>query len=318
MADVLCLGNIVVDVIAKPLDRLPPPGQLLLLDALETHVGGNGPNCALALARLGERAAVCGRVGEDLYGRYLLSELARAEVETGPVVRDGEQPTGVTLVAVDRSGERSFLYHPGANAAFRTGDVAFRDLEGLRWLHAGSFFVLPALEGGELAHLLRSARARGVRTTLDVCWDESGAWMERLAPCLPEVDFFLPSEGEAAALSGTDSIPEMARRFHAAGARGVIIKCAARGCFASVDSEQGWEPAFQVPLVDATGAGDCFIAGFLCGQLQGWPLGRCLRLANACGALAVSGVGATRGMLPRAEVEAWMARHAQYPAEGGC
>jgi sugar/nucleoside kinase (ribokinase family) len=172
------------------------------------------------------------------------------------------------------------------------------------------------LDGESLAGLLRAARSQGVRTTLDVCWDESGAWMERLAPCLPEVDFFLPSQAEAAALAGSEAVPEMAARFHARGARGVIIKCAGRGCFASVDGEQGWEPAFRVPVADATGAGDCFVAGFLTGQLQGWPLGRCLRFANACGALAVSGVGATSGTLPLLEVEAWMDQHSQYSAEG--
>src|SRR5438132_6527528 len=110
------LGNFVVDIIGKPIDRLPERGRLLLIDTLETHVGGNGPNTAGALGKLGARVAVAGRVGEDLYGRFLLERLEGWGVETWPVVRDPEAATGVTLVAVDRSGERSFIHHFGANA----------------------------------------------------------------------------------------------------------------------------------------------------------------------------------------------------------
>src|SRR6059058_5011736 len=111
MPRVLCLGNFVVDVIGKPLDRLPFPGGLLLLDTLETHLGGNAPNCALALARLGIETAVAGRVGEDLYGQFLVGELARSGVDSRPVARDPGRPTGLTLVAVTPEGERSFLHH---------------------------------------------------------------------------------------------------------------------------------------------------------------------------------------------------------------
>src|SRR5438874_13116872 len=100
MPRVLCLGNFVVDVIGKPLDCLPSPGGLLLLDTLETHVGGNAPNCALALARLGMEVAVAGRVGEDLYGRFLIDALENAGVDHRAVGRDPERPTGLTIVAV--------------------------------------------------------------------------------------------------------------------------------------------------------------------------------------------------------------------------
>src|SRR5438067_438734 len=123
MPDILCLGNFVVDIIGKPLDRLPPPGSLLLLDTLETHPGGNAPNCALALAHLGANTAVAGRVGNDLYGGFLLDELARGSVDTRWVRRDPERPTGLTLVAVGADGERSFLHHFGANEGFNPADI---------------------------------------------------------------------------------------------------------------------------------------------------------------------------------------------------
>ncbi|MBM3947282.1 MAG: carbohydrate kinase family protein, partial [SAR202 cluster bacterium] len=120
---VVVFGNFVADVIAKPLERLPERGQLLILDTIQTHVGGNAPNTAGALGKLGESVSVGGRVGLDPYGDFLLAQLAGWGVETGPVLRDPEAATGVTLVAVDRTGERSFLHHFGANAAVTAADL---------------------------------------------------------------------------------------------------------------------------------------------------------------------------------------------------
>src|SRR6184192_77876 len=96
------LGNFVVDIIGKPIDRLPERGRLLLIDTLETHVGGNGPNTAGALGKLGAPVAVLGRVGADLYGDFLVKRLEAWGVDTAGVVRDADAATGVTLVAVDR------------------------------------------------------------------------------------------------------------------------------------------------------------------------------------------------------------------------
>lgn len=303
MAELLCLGNFVVDVIGKPVDRLPPPGQLLMLDRLETHLGGNGPNCALAAARLGIDVAVAGRVGDDLYGRFLTESLAKGGVETQLVRATPGTPTGLTIVAVDSRGERSFMHHYGANACFRAEDVDLDAVPGARWLHAGSHFVLPALDGKPLAGLLRGARERGMATSLDVCWDRSGAWLETLARVLPEADWFLPNETEARAMTGREDVPDMAAELRNRGARNVVITCGERGCYVSSPQEEDWIRPFRTEVVDATGAGDCFIAGFLAGQLRGWELRRCLFFGNACGALAVRAVGATRGMRSMEDVE---------------
>lgn len=304
---ILCLGNFVADVIGKPVERLPEPGTLLPLDTLAVHVGGGGPNCALALARLGVPVAVAGRIGRDLFGRFLREELAAAGVETGPVVVDGDARTGVTLVCVDTAGERSFLHLSGANARFVAEDLDLDELPGVTHLHAASHFVLPAMDGAPLAGLLRAARERGIITSLDTSWDQSGQWMATLAPCLPETDLFMPSETEAEPLSGEAEPERMAAAFHDRGAQAVVIKCGARGCFASANGERFWEPSFQVPVVDTTGAGDCWAAGFLTGHREGWPLRRCLRFANACGALSVGAVGAATAMRPMDEIERWMA-----------
>lgn len=308
MDEILVLGNFVVDIIGKPIDRLPDRGTLLMIDTLETHAGGNGPNTAGALGKLGAAAAAAGRVGDDLYGAFLLDRLRSWGVETAGVVLDSERATGVTLVAVDGSGERSFIHHFGANAAFGPGDLRWDLNPHARHLHLASFFVLPGLDGAPAASVLAEARRRGLTTSLDTCWDRTGGWLNTLRPCLPHVDVLAPSEEEAARLTGRRDAVEMAVVLHDAGSRTVIIKRGDRGCVYSGEEGMLTLPAFSVESRDATGAGDCFIAGYLYARSQSWDLERGLRFANACGARSVQAVGAVTGMAPADEIEEWSAR----------
>ena len=312
MAEIIVVGNFVVDLIGKPLDRLPERGRLLILDTLETHSGGNGPNTAGALGRLGGDVAVVGRVGEDLYGRFLLERLNGWGVDTRLVYRDPEAATGLTLVAVDPAGERSFLHHFGANARLIPANLEWDQLAGARHLHLAAFFVLPGLDTPDpetrippAAALLAEAKRRGLTTSLDVCWDRTGRWMETLGPCLPYVDWMLPSEDEARALTGKETPAQMAASLRKAGCGAVIIKLGESGCYYQGPDGERLAPAYRVEVRDTTGAGDCFIAGFLLAQGRGWDLERSLRFGNACGARAVSAVGAVTGLAPLPVVEKW-------------
>jgi len=305
MAEIVVLGNFVVDIIGKPIDRLPERGRLALIDTLETHVGGNGPNTSGALGRLGADVAVVGRVGTDLYGRFLTEQLTGWGVDTSPVVQDAAAVTGLTLVAVDSSGERSFIHHLGANAGFSPTDIDWNRLGGTRHLHLASYFILPQLLGTAAADLLAEARRRGMTTSLDVCWDRSGQWMEQLRPCLPHLDYLMPSEEEAQQLTGRTEPTEVVAALRDAGARTVVLKLGERGCHYAGDEGVLRLPALSVPVRETTGAGDCFIAGFLFGKLRGWELERTLRFANACGARAVTAVGGVTGMASAVEIETW-------------
>lgn len=304
MPDIAVLGNFVVDLIGKPIDRLPERGRLAIIDTFETHAGGNGPNTAGALGKLGAEVAVIGRVGDDLYGRFLLEKLEGWGVHTETVSRDPDATTGVTLVPVDSSGERSFIHQYGANGVFGPEHVPWDRLTGARHFHFGGFFVLPRFNGAAAAEVLSEARRRGMSTSLDVCWDRDGRWMENLRPCLRYVDYCMPSEEEARQLTGETEPERMAAALLEAGARAAVIKLGDRGCLYA--DREGWPvPAFQVDARDTTGAGDCFIGGFLYGLLQGWEIDRRLRFANACGARSVQAVGGVTGLAPAAEIAAW-------------
>ncbi len=305
MSQIVVVGNFVVDIIGKPVDRLPQRGELELLETLETHVGGNGPNTAGALARLGASVAAIGRVGDDLYGRFLMEQMQQWGVETGGVVRDPESVTGVTFVAVDSTGERSFMHHLGANARLQASDVRWELLPAAKHLHLTAYFVLPALDGEPAAALLALAKARGVTTSLDVCWDRTGRWMETLRPCIPFTDVLMPSEEEGARLTGERDPARIAAALRSAGAKSVVLKLGERGCYYSGPEGEIAVPAFSVAVRETTGAGDCFIAGFLHARSRSWDIRRSLWFGNACGARSVQAVGGVTGMAPAAEIEAW-------------
>lgn len=301
----IVIGNFVVDIIGRPWERLPAPGELLVLETLETHLGGNGPNTAAALALLGEDVVCIGRVGRDLYGDFLLGELRGRRVRTEHVVVDRESPTGVTLVAVSASGERSFVHRSGANERLTQADVPDELLLPGSHLHLGAFFILPGVDAAGAATLFHRARSRGVTTSLDTCWDRERGGLSAIEPVLPLCDWFFPNEPEAAGIASTSRPEEAARFLLDRGCRNVVIKLGPAGCLYAGELGTARVPAFRTAVVDTTGAGDCFVAGFLSARRAGWDLDRSLRLANACGALNVGSVGAVREMAPRDEVEQW-------------
>jgi sugar/nucleoside kinase (ribokinase family) len=121
--------------------------------------------------------------------------------------------------------------------------------------------------------------------------------MQLLEPCLPEIDYFIPSLPEAQAITGLEEPHQVARALLDRGVGTVGLKMGAEGCLVLTgEGEELRLPAFEVEVIDATGAGDAFAAGFIAGVWQGWPLEKTARFANAVGALCVTGMGANGGV----------------------
>jgi sugar/nucleoside kinase (ribokinase family) len=291
--DVVCLGILVADVVARPVGELPR-AALALLDEVSLHGGGCALNTATGLKRLGLEAAVAGMVGDDAFGDFLLQLLDERRIERAAVVRS-RVPTSATVVLVDGDGEQVFLHTLGASAALRVEDLDREALLAGRALHVAGALVMPSLDGEPAASLLAEARSRGLLTSLDTAFDATGRW-RRVEPCLPRLDLFLASQAEARAISGEEGIGAAAAWFRERGAREVAIKLGAEGAYLAGPDFEGHVPGYRVAAVDGTGAGDAFAAGLLYGRLAGWPLERSARLANAAGALATTAAGATEGL----------------------
>jgi sugar/nucleoside kinase (ribokinase family) len=200
------------------------------------------------------------------------------------------------MVLVHSDGERSFLHHIGANGTFGLEDVDIDRIAACDHLHVAGALVMPRIDGPASAEILTEAKSAGLSTSLDTAWDATGRWLKTLEPCLPHIDFFMPSLEEARELSGLAEPGAILEFFLERGCANVILKMGERGSMAGSGSQIIVAPAIPTPSVDATGAGDCFAAGFIRGLVDGWDLPSCLRLGNALGAACVRSVGATAGV----------------------
>lgn len=301
MPEVACLGILVADVIARPIRILPDRGKLVQVEAITLSLGGCASNTGTGLARMGVSTAVIGKVGRDSFGDYIEQTLRQEGIDTRGVIRDETVHTSATMVLVEPDGERRFIHYVGANAALREEDIPRDVVAEAKILHIGGALLLPGLDGEPMARLLAWAQAQGLVTSLDTVWDAQGRWLDVLQPCFPYVDYFLPSIAEAQEITGYTEPREIAHFLLSRGVRVVGLKMGEKGCYVCTEAEEWYLPAYPVAAVDATGAGDAYVAGFLAGILQGWDLKRTAQLANAAGACCVTSLGATTGMRSLAE-----------------
>jgi sugar/nucleoside kinase (ribokinase family) len=293
--DVLCAGIVVADAIASPVDHTPEPGVVNLVDSVQLATGGCALSTATALARLGVRTALCGRVGRDLLGRVLVEEAKSRGLDTESLSQ-ADELTSASLVLDRSDGERTFLHNPGASGALTGADVeqAVARL-GPRILHIGGALVMPALDGKPLADALASAREHGVTTSLDPVHDATGRW-DRLHAALPNLDVICPNLTEARGITRHETPRDCAAWLRARGVGKVAITLGRDGAYAVDDATAEYVPPFGVEAKDETGAGDAFAAGLLYGLLRDWPLRRAVRLGNAVGALSTTAVGASTAL----------------------
>ena len=295
--DVLSLGIYVVDVLGRPIDEFPEKGKLVLFDELEIHTGGCANNTAIALTRLGLSAGAMGKVGTDAFGDLILQKLRDNGVDTAGMQQDPGSSTSFTFVAVASDGERTFYHYIGANGELCEADLDWEVIKSAKILHIAGALVMPRFDGAPMANVLQKAKTFGITTSLDTAYDATGKWMETLEPCLPYVDMFMPSIVEAQHLTGLSDAREIAqflRRNY--GIHTIAIKMGEDGSYVSTPEREHFASAYPVTAVDATGAGDAYVAGFLAGTLMGWDLKATAELASATGAACVTAIGTTAGI----------------------
>ena len=294
---VVCLGILVADVVGRPMKDFPAPGRLVLVDEMGLYTGGCAANTASDLVRMGISVEVIGKIGQDSFGDFLIRELEQRGVGTRGIKWDARVGSSATMVMVDPDGERRFVHYIGANATLSSADIDSTIIKSASLFHLGGALVLPGIDGQPSVELLRQARQGGAITFLDTVWDTTGRWLDILGPYLPYTDYFLPSLPEAQAMTGCLEPLEAARALLKYGVEVVGLKMGAAGCLVAPRYGDAIQlPAFQVDAVDATGAGDAFVAGFMAGIWHEWSLEKTARFANAVGALCVTGVGASGGI----------------------
>jgi sugar/nucleoside kinase (ribokinase family) len=304
--DVLCAGIIVADHVCAPIAGIPAAGGLAMTDRIELTIGGCASNVAVDLARLGLRACVAGRVGDDVLGRHVAAALAAEGVATDQIMFSTTAQTATTMVVNVRGEDRRFIHAAGANAEFSGEEVTPEAIRGSRALYVGGFGLNAGLSGERVSRLFRIAREAGVLTVLDVvcALDRIDRMLE---PVLPLTDLFLPNRDESEIITGLTSPVEQARRFRDQGVGCTVVTCGSQGVVLADESRTVRTSVYEVQQVDATGGGDAFVAGFLYGRLHGRSTDDCLKRGSALGASCVQAPGATTGVFHARDLEAFVA-----------
>jgi len=291
-----CLGIAVMDALSGPLEAYPQPGRVpqVVTETARFLPGGGAVNTACALARMGLPAAVFSRVGNDAMGRLLRDEIAAAGADvSGLLLADGDA-TPFTFVGVHPGGERTFIHTPGANLRFSPADLDLDRLFDADFFLWQDLWVLPGLDP-QAPSLLSEARRRGCATLLDECWG-LGPRRDLWESALPFCDIALPSASDLSAIYPGETPDGMADRILEAGAGSVCLKLGAAGCLIATASRRARLPALPARVVDVTGAGDCWDAGFLAGLMTGEEIEQAARLGAACAAFCIESMGATAGV----------------------
>jgi sugar/nucleoside kinase (ribokinase family) len=299
--DAVVFGNVTLDILCYPVDDVPRYESIRFEQAF-IGPGGCGSNVAIGLCALGVPTALVAHIAVCDAAALVERYWEQVGLDQRFVRRVPGAQMAVSVGLVDGAAQPRFIHTPGANAGLTVDDldVAAIASGGARALHVGGFFVLPGVLDGRLAERLAAARERGLLTSLDVVRCPAMNEPASLWPCLPHLDVFLCNAPEAQRISGESDLPAAARALRARGARAVIVKLGAEGCWLDASHAAGGEtrrriPAPVVQVVDTTGAGDAFAAGLVAALLDGQELEKACQAANQAGARTVGKLGAVAG-----------------------
>lgn len=296
--DVVVVGELNADLILTG-EVTPQFGQAeKLVDDATLTLGSSSAIFACGVARLGLRVAFIGKIGNDEFGRFVKSYLENRGVDTSGVVVDEQIKTGLSVI-LSRGNDRAILTYAGSIAALRYEEINQALLARARHLHLGSYFLLNALRPN-IPRLFDQAHAHGLSVSLDTNYDPTEMWDSGLAETLIRTDIFLPNAAELRAVTRSADI-ETALEAIIKQTPLVAVKLGPTGAVARRGTETIRADSLPVAVVDTTGAGDSFDAGFIYGYLANWELLRALRLGCICGALSTRAAGGTAAQPTLAE-----------------
>jgi sugar/nucleoside kinase (ribokinase family) len=298
------MGVHVLDVLVRPVETIPEGQGGQLVEQIKVTAAGSAGGTALTLAKLGAEVRSAGAIGTDSAGEMLIALLARGGVDTSLVVRRDDVQTSASVLPIRPNGERPAFHVVGANASYGPADVAWPELEDATHLHLGG----PEFMGGEAAaEILSRAQEGGIVTSADLLAGGDPGLLDWIAAALPELDYLLPNDEQAAGLTGEDDLEAACRSLVDRGVGCVVATRGADGALLVTAEEAIDVPAFEVEVVDTTGCGDAFSAGFLRGLSLGRDHRGAAELGCAAAALVAQGLGSDYGEFDLAAAEEFAA-----------
>lgn len=306
-ASVVAVGDANVDLIA-PVESFPGKGGEVSTGKLHKCAGGSAANLSVALARLGLGSRFIGRVGDDSLGHFLIDNFRKEKVEISQLQIDGKVGTGLQFIAITRDGERTMYGFRGANIYLAADEIDMGCVKSSRILHISGYAFLSDPQRKTTIKILKVARGAGALVSLDVGVLPATRATNRVCSILRYVDVLFLGEREASALVGTKKPEKAAKDLLKFGPKIVALKLGRKGCFILTEMERVRSPAFPIKVVDTTGAGDAFDAGFLTGVIGEWGLKKTARFANAVGAISTTKIGAQSALPNMQEVKRFLRR----------
>lgn len=301
--DVMTLADVCVDLIVTG-DVRPRFRQVeQFVDDFSLQLGGSGAIFASQMARLGVSTAMLGWLGADIFAEFISSELQKSGIDTSRIKKHPSVKTCVGL-ALSEESDRAILTYAGTLDLASGEDLDPALLDSCRHWHLASYFLLRGVRHA-WKEWLQMCRRCGVTTSLDTNWDPGEQW-EGVVELLPLIDVFLPNEAEALAISRQADVYSAAQALAQYGSL-VVIKRGENGALA-VMGDQVWELSaseLQVKperIVDTTGAGDNFDAGFLCAWLRKEKIEDCLALGHRCAVSSLAHAGGIAGQLSASDI----------------
>lgn len=299
MVRICVIGSLVFDMVVKTARR-PQKGETFTGEAFGMFPGGKGANQAVAAARLGAKAWMCGKIGGDMFGKILVQNLKKEKVNVRGVSFTKNCFTGVASILVDAQGDNSIVVVPGANKCVRERDVQR---------------FLPAVRKSQAVLLQLEIPVKTVYYSVQLAKKKKKQVILNPAPAreLPETllrccDVLIPNEQELGVLARTklrkmDDVVYAAKSLVKKGAKEVIVTLGDKGALRVNERTQKFFKAFHVKAVDTTACGDAFCAAFTVARCEGMPMEKSILFACAAGALTATKAGAQPSLPYRRDVE---------------
>jgi len=301
--DLVVIGTSSADVIFKNLPDLPKLGEEIWAEGIEVAVGG-AANTTAALSRLGKRTCLISPVGNDFWGRFIVSELKAEGVDTQHFYYFNRPYANVT-VAMNTRGDRTFVSYADKSDE----DLIYQHQVDLIHRLQAKIFQINSVPGTNILPLLELIKKKNPRQmiSLDTGWDPEWLTSDEFMRQLKMIDIYSPNEMEAMKITGS-ATAEGALDILAEFIPIVIVKLGAEGAICKVNGKVYYSKAPKVDVVDSTGAGDCFLAGFLYGWLDNVGIEESLRIGNICGSECVTKLGGYAGVPNHKQLELLMSR----------
>ena len=317
--DIVCMGMALVDSIIKGFDPEPVSASGFCAQSGSLNVGGEAVNEAVSASRLGMKTGIVCSLGEDGAADMILSQLRKDDVDTEGVLRSAGHPTPVTTMFVNSDGTRKSITNASHKYNFHP-EEHISTFTCSRALILGSLFRAPFNDPKIIYSVVTEAKKAGQIVVADTKLPNFVKLsLSDIADSLPFVDFITPNEDEAKYYSGKTEPEEMADVFLSYGVKNVVIKLGAKGCFFKNAKTSFFLPAFPIEAADATGAGDCFVAGLTSEVLRILSeegedsldvlesrYRDILLFATACGAICTTKIGAITALQDRSQVSAFL------------